>query len=206
MVDESAIICCLLSLNFIGFVKSSAEVCCSFCFTLFFCFAYAYMRPDGQLNLKDAAPGKPGADEEATQIVFAAVVLVKRRLSQIFVQQQKGVESHSALNFFCSLLFGSGAEVGRVDALHLKVVAQRRMQQLLVIIVLKDALGGEADVISIERGVLRFAAAAAAQLAQASGENQALRQRCPGGIAEGVPGGVGSESVDLHVVCQKLRQ
>ena len=123
------------------------------------------MRPDGKLNLKNAAPGKPGADEEVTQVVFAAVVLVKRRLSQIFVQQQKGVEGHSALDFFCSLLLGSGAEVGRVNALHLKVVAERRMQQLLVIIVLKDAFGGEAEVISIERGVLRFAAAVAAQLA-----------------------------------------
>ena len=138
---------------------------------LFFCFAYAYVRPDGQLNLKDAAPGKLGADEEVTQIVFAAVVLVKRRLSQIFVQQQKGVESHSALNFLCGLLLGSGAEVGWVNALYLEVMAQRRMQQLLVIIVLKDAFSGEAEVVSVERSVLRFAAAAAAQLAQASGEN-----------------------------------
>ena len=86
------------------------------------------MRPDGQLNLENAAPGKPGADEEVTQVVFAAVVLVKRRLSQIFVQQQKGVEGYSALDFFCSLLLGSGAEVGRVYALHLEVMAQRRMQ------------------------------------------------------------------------------
>ena len=90
------------------------------------------MRPDGQLNLKNTAPGKPGADEEVTQIVFAAVVLVKWRLSQIFVQQQKGVEGHSALDFLCSMLLGGGTEVGRVDALYLKVVAQRRMQQLLV--------------------------------------------------------------------------
>ena len=156
------------------------------------------MRPDGQLNLKDAAPGKPGADEEVTQVVFAAVVLVKRRLSQIFVQQQKGVEGYSALYFLCSLLFGGGTEVGRVDALYLKVVAQRRMQQLLVIIVLKDAFSGEAEVVSVERSVLRFAAAAFLQLAQATGENQALRQRCAGGIAEGVPAGVGSEPVDRH--------
>ena len=164
------------------------------------------MRPDGQLNLKDAAPGKLGADEKVTQIVFAAVVFVKRRLSQIFVQQQKGVEGYSALDFLCGLLLGSGAEVGRVNALYLEVVAQRRMQQLLVIIVLKDALGGEAEVVSIERGVLRFAAAAAAQLAQASGKNQALRQRCAGGIAEGVPAGVGSKPVDRHAAVQQLGQ
>ena len=81
------------------------------------------MRPDIQLNLKDAAPGKLGADEEVTQVVFAAVVLVKRRLSQIFVQQQKGVEGYSALDFLCCLLLGSGAEVGRVNALHLEVMA-----------------------------------------------------------------------------------
>lgn len=164
------------------------------------------MWPDSQLNLKDAAPGKLGADEEVTQIVFAAIVLVKRRLSQIFVQQQKGVEGYSALDFLCGLLLGSGAEVSRVNALYLEVMAQRRMQQLLVIIVLKDALGGEAEVVSIERGVLRFAAAAAAQLAQASGENQALRQRCAGGIAEGVPAGVGSEPVDRHAAVQQLGQ
>ena len=86
------------------------------------------MRPDGQLNLENATPGKPGADEEVTQVVFAAVVLVKWRLSQIFVQQQKGVEGYSALDFLCGLLLGGGTEVGWVNALHLEVVAQRRMQ------------------------------------------------------------------------------